>query len=167
MGTFSKSGLHPVRLAIALAFTAPMAAVAAEDQPRNLSDKTVEAFTKIRPLNEAKNFTGMLALLDTLLPTLPPASYDMAVVQDMRGKLLFSLEKYNDAIGPLSTALKLADSNNYFEAPQKLTMLQMLATLHYQEGTNAKTPAAQQKTHIESALAFLRRWLNETKKVTP
>jgi tetratricopeptide (TPR) repeat protein len=167
MGTFSKSGLHPIRLAVALAFTAPMVAVAAEEQPRNLSDKTVEAFTKIRPLNESKNFTGMLALLDTLLPTLPPASYDMAVVQDMRGKLLFSLEKYNDAIGPLSTALKLADSNNYFEAPQKLTMLQMLATLHYQEGTNAKTPAAQQKTHIESALAYLRRWLNETTKVTP
>lgn len=167
MGTFSKSGLRPIRLAVALACAAPLAAVAAEDQPRNLSDKTVEAFTKIRPLNEAKNFAGMLGLLDTLLPTLPPTSYDMAVVQDMRGKLLFSLEKYNEAIGPLSTALKLADTNSYFEAPQKLTILQMLATLHYQEGTNAKTPAAQQKSHIESAIAYLRRWLNETPKVTP
>ncbi len=168
IGSLLKTGTHALRFALLLALAAPIAGISAEEKnPRNLSDKTVEAFTKIRPLNESKNFAGMLALLDALIPTTPPTSYDMAVVQDMRGKLMFSLERYSEAIGPLSTALKLADSNDYFEPAQKLTMLQMLATLHYQEGTNAKVPAAQQKTNIAAAIAYLKRWLSESPKVTP
>jgi len=168
MNQILNSGARPICFVIALALAVPLSVVAAEEQqPRNLSDKTVEVFTKIRPLNEAKNFAGMQALLETLLPSLPPDSYDMAVVQDMRGKLLFTQEKYSAAIEPLTVALRLADAHKYFEPPQVLTVLQMLATLHYQEGTNTKIPAAQQTQHIESALSLLKRWLNETPKVTP
>jgi tetratricopeptide (TPR) repeat protein len=168
IGSLLKTGTQVFRVSLLLAVAAPVAGNAAEEKnPRNLSDKTVEAFTKIRPLNESKNFAGMLALLDGILPSTAPTSYDMAVIQDMRGKLMFSLERYAEAIGPLSTALKLADTNDYFEPAQKLTMLQMLATLHYQEGTNVKVPAPQQKTNIEAAIAYLKRWLAETPKVTP
>jgi tetratricopeptide (TPR) repeat protein len=145
----------------------PLAGIAAEDkQPRNLTDETVRAFTKIRPLNETKNFAGMLVILDVLLPNLPPASYDRAVVQDMRGKLLFTQEKYAQAISPLTEALNLADSHGYFDTAPKLVMLQMLATLHYQEGTNTEVTAAQRHPHTVRALAYLKRWLGETPKVT-
>lgn len=168
MKLFHKTVVHPLCFALGLSFSCSVVGFAAEEkQPNNLSDKTVEVFTKIRPLNEAKNFAGMQALLDALVPTLPADSYDMAVAQDMRGKIMFTQEKYSQAIEPLTVALKLADSHKYFEPSQVLTVLQMLATLHYQEGTNAGVPAARQKHHIDSAIALLKRWLDETPRVTP
>jgi tetratricopeptide (TPR) repeat protein len=151
----------------AVAVVAPFAQAGDADKPRELSQKTVEVFAKIRPLNESKNFAGMLALLDGVIPTLPPNSYDVAIVQEMRGKIMFALEKYNEAIPPLTQALKLADDHDYIEMSKRVELLQMLSALHYQEGTNTKLPAADQRRHADLALGYLDRFLKNTKKITP
>jgi tetratricopeptide (TPR) repeat protein len=154
-------------LAGVLAVGSPVVRAGDADKPRELSQKTVEVFAKIRPLNESKNFAGMLALLEGIVPSLPANSYDAAVVQEMRGRLLFALEKYNEALEPMTIALKLGDQFDYIEMGKRLELLQLLSALHYQEGTNAKLPAAEQRRHADLAIGYLDRFLKNTKKVTP
>src|SRR5262249_41683435 len=136
---------------------------AEEKQPLNLSQQSVETFAKLKPLQETKDFAGMINLLNGLVPKLQPNSYDMAVVQDIRGRILFAQEKYNDAIGPLTDALKLGDANpDFLEMGKRLEILNMLSALHYQEGTNTKLPAAEQKRNSDLALGYLQRYIKNS-----
>jgi len=169
MLSLSLRGLRAGQLALVLAVVVPTAGYAAEQAqtPRNLNDKTVEVFTKIRPLAETKNYSAMMALLDGILPGLPPTSYDMAVVQNMRAKLYAAQEQYGKAIEPWEKALQLGDTYNYFEEKDTLDTLKFLAQLSYQEATNAKVPVAQQKKYATNAIGYLKRYLGVTKKVTP
>ena len=65
MFSLSLRGLRAGQLALVLAVVVPTVGYAAEQAqtPRNLNDKTVEVFTKIRPLAETKNYSAMMALL--------------------------------------------------------------------------------------------------------
>ena len=57
----------PVRVAAALALTASVAlAQAPQSNPRSFSQATSEALPKLKPLQDAKNWDGMIALLDSI-----------------------------------------------------------------------------------------------------
>ncbi|MSU65149.1 MAG: hypothetical protein EXS38_03375 [Opitutus sp.] len=169
MFSFSHMGFRAGPLGLIVAFLLPVTGFGADQAqtPRNLNDKTVEAFTKIRPLADSKNYPAMMVLLDGILPGLPPTSYDMAVVQNMRAKLFAAQEQYGKAIVPWEKALELGDKFNYFEEKDTLDTLKFLAQLSYQEATDAKVPVAQQKKYATNAIAYLKRYLGITKKVTP
>lgn len=160
--------LAPFVLTLALALALPVG-LRAEDtsHPHSVSEKTSEVFQKLKPLQDAKNFDGMLALIEGLIPTVDPTSYDMAVVMDMRAKLYGQKEQYAKAIEAWEVALKLSDSYKYFDDKTTLEDLLYLAQFSYQVGVDTKIPAAMQAQYINKAAGYFKRWLAGTPKPAP
>ena len=154
----------PARLALVFVLTTA-AVLAQEPPPRSLGEATSQAFQKLKPLQDTKNWDGMIALLDAI-PNVGPTSYDRALILDMKAKLYLAKEKYADAIPPWEEALRLGDTYKYFDLKQSLDIIYFLAQLCAQEGTNSKVPAVQDQ-FFGRAITYFKRWLNETKKPTP
>ncbi|MBI5771986.1 MAG: sigma-70 family RNA polymerase sigma factor [Verrucomicrobia bacterium] len=109
--------------------------------PRRLSEKTSAAFGKLKPLQAAKDWSGMLVFLDGLIPQVEPTSYDMAQILDMKAKLYLALEQYSKAIEPWEKALQLSDQFKYFDDKDACDKVYYLAQLRYQcDGLTAEAP---------------------------
>src|SRR5215207_9270197 len=168
MFSISSKSLRALCVTFSVSMAAPSVVLAAEQEnPRNFTEKTIEVFKKIGPLAEQKNYAAVVELLNGAIATAAPTSYDMAFLSNIKAKSLAAQEKYGEALGPWETALKLGDQFNYFDEKDKLEMLMFLAQLSYQESTNTKITPAQQKEHVAKAMGYLKRWLSQTKKVTP
>lgn len=152
-------------LLLALALALPLGAQAQESkQPHSPSEKTSEALQQLRPLMEAKNWDGILAVLDKI-PDVKPGSYDQAIILDMKAKVYMSKEQLGRAIEPLETALKLSDQHEYFGEDQTQQTVNLLARLIYAEAVNVKDKAQQQQL-INRSAAYLKRYLQTQKKPT-
>lgn len=142
------------------------AASAAEDQgPPGLNEKVSEALQqKMKPLLDAKNWEGALAVIDGILATVDGNSYDAAFISDIKGKVFLQKNDYAGAITPMETMLRIADSHkNYFDKKSVLDTIYFLAQIYYQEGTASKVPAKQQQDFNKSA-AYIKRWLQTAPK---
>ncbi len=154
-------------LTLTLPFGAPFAlAQAPAQQPPSLNEKVSAEFQKLKPLQDAKNWDGMIALLDGLIPTVGPNSYDLAYIQDMRARLLAGKDQWAKAVETMEVSLKISDANKYFDKNKTLEMLLFLAQVSYQEATTIKIPA-QQQLYLTKAADFFKRWLKDTPKATP
>jgi len=149
-----------------LALGLPLSRAAEEKQPPSFSEETSKVLQNLRPLQEAKDFAGMLRLVDSILPAAKPNSYDQAYLLDMKGKIFMQQEKYAQAIAPAEEALRISDQFNYFDEAQTLQSVNLLARLIYAEAVNNKDKA-QQQAMIQRAAVYLKRYLNGSKKVTP
>ncbi len=149
---------------LALALALPLAAQPQDKEKSNSpSEKAAEAFGKLRPLMEAKDFPGILKVLDAV-PN--PSLYDQALILDMRAKVYMNMEQYTQAIGPQEAALKLSDENKFFSAEQSLQTANLLARLIYAEAINIKDKPAQAQM-VTKAAKYLKRFLDGTKKPSP
>ncbi len=141
---------------------------AAEDQgPPGLNEKVSEALQqKMKPLLDAKNWDGALAVIDGILATVDPNSYDTAFISDIKGKVFLQKNDYAGAIAPMETMLKIADAHKtYFDKKSILDTVYFLAQIYYQEGTSSKVLATQQQYFNKSA-AYIKRWLQTAPKKT-
>ncbi len=127
------------------------------------SEKTGAAFQQLKPLQEAKNYDGMLAVLDSIQPTVDPSSYDMALILDMKAKLYGQKEQFDKAIDAWETVLRLAEQKEYFDKKAQLEITLYLAQFCYQVGVTSKVPAVQRQ-YIDKSAAFFRKWLAATPK---
>jgi hypothetical protein len=160
-------------LALALAIALPVAssvtfaqAPQAPQQPPSLSEKTSTEFQKLKPLQDAKNWDGMITLLEGLLPSVGPTSYDFAYIQDMRARLLAGKDQWSKAVETMEASLKLSDTYKYFDKNKTLEILLFLAQVSYQEATTVKVPETQ-RAYLSKASTFFQRWLRDTPKATP
>lgn len=143
------------------------AAEAAPAQPPGLSEKVSTEIQKLKKLQDDKNVDGMIAVLDGALPLASgPNSYDVAFIEDMRGQLLAGKEQWAAAIKSRETALRLAESYNFFDKNKRLEMLLFLAQVAYQGATSSKVPA-EQKAGMGKAAEYFKRYLKDAPKVTP
>ena len=111
---------------------------AAEEQgPPGLNEKVSEALQqKMKPLLDAKNWDGAMAVIDSVLVGLDPNGYDTAFLSDIKAKIFLQKNDYASAIGPMETTLRLADANkNFFDKKTILDVVYFLAQIYYQEGT--------------------------------
>lgn len=139
---------------------------AAEDQgPPGLNEKVSEALQqKMKPLLDAKNWDGALAVIDGVLATVDGNSYDAAFISDIKGKVYLQKNDYASAIAPMENMLRIADAHkNYFDKKSVLDTVYFLAQIYYQEGTASKVPAKQQDDFNKSS-AYIKRWLQTTPK---
>lgn len=136
------------------------------DKPNTIGDKTSEAFGKLKPLQEAKNFDGMLAVLDSVQPNVDSNSYDMALILDMKAKLYGQKEQFDKAIEAWETVLKISESKKYFEQKQMLEITLYLAQFCYQVGTASKNPTVQRQ-YIDKSSAYFKKWLAATPNPAP
>ena len=166
---FLSSVSRTARLALAFAAAGFLseASFAAELKQHNLGEKTGEALQKLKPLQEAKNWDGMIQLIDSIVPTVGPMSYDLAYILDIKAKLLLQKEQYALALAPWEQAVQISDANGgYFDEKTTQDIIFFLAQLCYQEGVGSKNPAVQQQ-FIAKASTYIKRWLQTSKKPTP
>lgn len=135
-----------------------------QKQPPSISEKTSEAFSKLRPLQETQNYKGMLDVLDKV--EFKPNSYDEALILDMKAKIFAMTNQFSKAIGPWERAIELSDKYQYFSEKQTLDTVSLLAQLYGQEGSTTKV-AAQQQQYFAKAITYFRRFIKGTKNPTP
>ena len=137
-------------------------------QPPSLSEKVSAEIQKLKPLQDAKNWDGMIALLDAVVPTVGPASYDLAFIQDMRARLLAGKDQWAKSAETMEIALQLSDASSpkFFDKNKTLEMVLFLAQINYQEATTVKVPETQRK-YLAKASEFIKRWLTTAPKPTP
>ncbi len=155
--------------ASAVALGLALTGLAQETPPREyqVSDKTSEEFAKLKPITDAKNWDGAVAILDAQLAKVEPASYDAAMLQYYKGQMLLQKGEYARSILPIETYVQLSDSHSPTFADEKTTLelLFILAQLYYQEATATKnTTIASQ--YYEKAEKSMSRWTKLTKKPT-
>lgn len=148
-------------LAFALAHTPALAQE--KEKQHSLNEKTSEALQKIKPLQDAKNWDGILALIDGLLPTVGATSYDRAFLLDIKAKLLLTKDQLTAAIVPWEEALKLHDQHQYFDAKYANDIVLYLAQIIFSEATALKDTARQQQLVNRSA-QYLKRHLDNSPK---
>ena len=139
---------------------------AAEEQgPPGLNEKVSEALQqKVKPLLDAKNWDGAMAVIDSVLVDLDPNGYDTAFLSDIKAKIFLQKNDYASAIAPMETTLRLADANkNFFDKKTILDVVYFLAQIYYQEGTSSKDPTVQ-KNYFNKSSAYIKRWLQTTPK---
>lgn len=168
MSTFSLPSTFALRrtpqLLLAFALALPLGLLAQDNKkPHSISEKTGAAFQQLKPLSEAKNFDGMLAVLDGIVPQVDPSSYDMALILDMRAKLYGQKEQFDKAIVAWEQWLRLNDANQFFDQKQVLENMLYLAQFSYQVGVNSKVPAVQQQ-YINKSADYFKRWMAGTPK---
>jgi tetratricopeptide (TPR) repeat protein len=162
---FSRQNLTRVATAAAFAFTLGLSHAQPPDkkgfQP---SEKTSEAFTKLKPLQDAQNWNGMLALLEAI--PIAPNSYDEALILDMKAKIYGMTNQLTKAIQPWDRAVELADQFGYFPEKQVLEIVYFLGQLYAQEATTTKEPKLAQQ-QFTKALAYFKRFIEKTPKPSP
>jgi len=170
----ARSAKTALTLALTLAvftaggFSAQSAPPAPPPQPPSLSEKVSAEIQKLKPLQDAKNWDGMIALLDAVIPTVGPASYDLAFIQDMRARLLAGKDQWAKSAETMEIALQLSDASSpkFFDKNKTLEMVLFLAQINYQEATTVKVPETQRK-YLAKASEFIKRWLATAPKPTP
>ena len=152
----------------ALAIAVPQSSFAEEEkQQQQLTEKVSEALQKeIKPLQDAKNYNGMLAVVDKLLAGVPPTSYDAAFLDDTKAKIYCGMEQYGKAIEPWERALRLAEQHNYFNERERQDMRKFLGQLIMADAATTKDKAKQQDA-INRASGYIRTYLEKSPKPEP
>jgi len=167
MSQSSISVLRRIRAASLAAAIMLSAGVVTAQQPKkehSVSEKTQEAFGKLKPLQDTQNYAGMLALLEGV--QVVPNSYDEALILDMKAKIHAMTNEFGKAIPPWERAIQISDQFNYFPERQTLETVSLLAQLYAQEGSQSKDPALQQQ-YFTKAISYFRRFFEKTPKPTP
>ncbi|NBV84966.1 MAG: hypothetical protein EBS01_01585, partial [Verrucomicrobia bacterium] len=106
----TKAGVRLLAVLLSIANAAVIAQApqqGGQKQPPSISEKTSEAFSKLRPLQETQNYKGMLDVLDKV--EFKPNSYDEALILDMKAKIFAMTNQFSKAIGPWERAIELSD----------------------------------------------------------
>ena len=161
-----------LQLGTALAVTVFVGSLPAQQQggaankkaPHSVSEKTSEAFGKLKPLQEAQNWNGMIQLLEGI--PVVPGSYDEALILDMRAKLYATTNQFTKAIAPWERAVQLSDQHGYFSDKALLEIIFFLGQLFAQEASSTKDTKLQQQ-YFAKALIYFKRFMEKTPKPTP
>lgn len=140
-----------------------------------MSEKTREAFGKLRPLEEAQNWNGILEVLNTI--PVQPGSYDEVMVLNSKATTFIKKNEYAKAIEPWERVIQLSDQHGYFPPKTLNDIVFFLAQLYAQEGSSVKLPpenqpgrkeaAARQQQLLGKALTYFKRVFENTPKPTP
>ncbi|MGH9772645.1 MAG: tetratricopeptide repeat protein, partial [Candidatus Acidiferrales bacterium] len=153
-----------VGLATALLFSIPFATAQDDDkQQHQLSDKVSDALQKLKPLQDAKNYSAMMAIVDSTLGQVQPTSYDAAYLYDVKARLYVGMEKYDSAIEPWEQALNLSDQFHYFDERQSQDLRKFVAQLLFSEAINSKEKAVQRRD-VNASAQYLKAYLAHTPK---
>lgn len=154
-------------LALCLSLGVPTITFAQDAAPKKeLSEKAGEEFQKAKAQADSKNYDGALAILDALEKIVAPESYDLAQLASFRAQIYLQKGDFTKSIQPLEFAVQISDKHNFLPAETVQTFVDYLAKLYYQEATQTKVLAEQQKNY-EKAIAYTERWNKNNTKPNP
>lgn len=128
------------------------------DEAPSLSDDVGDALGKIRPLLDAKDWAGAVKLIDDILPSAKPDSYDLTILYGTKARILLQEGDYADSLEPLEQSLEISDRHHYNTLRQTMEDLYLLSQLYFQDAGNAKLPKDQQLGDYQKAIAYIERW---------
>jgi tetratricopeptide (TPR) repeat protein len=128
------------------------------EAPPSLSDAVGDALGKLRPLIDAKDWAGAQKLVDDLIPTVQPDSYDLAVLLDTKARLLIQANDYTNSLPVLQQALEISDRHHFNDTAKEMEDLSLLSQLYYQAAGNSKTPKDEQLDDYSKAISYIERW---------
>lgn len=138
---------------------------AAEPPKKEISDKVSSELGKLKEHVDKKDYAAALKLLDSILAEASPASYDTAMVSQIKAQILLTEGKYADAIPALITAQELGEKYSFFDKKDQLGQLYLLCQIHYQLAADSKDPARQAEL-FDKAYAYIKRWIDASPKPT-
>lgn len=134
---------------------------AAEKKQHSYSEKLSEAFGKLKPLQDAQDWAGMIKLLDSV-PTVP-GSYDQASVLNTKARIHAATSNYKAALAAWEQVIELNDKHEYFAEKDMLEVIFFLAQLNAQEASSTKDSKVQQ-VYFRKSVGYFRRFLEKTPK---
>jgi len=153
-----------LRAVLVLALATPVVLPAQSNAQPELSESVSEGLEKLRPLLDAKDWDGALALLSGLAAKAKPDTFDLAFLSDTIGKIYLQKAEYAKAIKPMETALAISEKHpNFFRVNVVQDMIYFLAQIYYQEAASSKVPAEQREGYLK-ANSYLEKWLARSTK---
>lgn len=151
------------------ALVAASSAVRADDQkpqPPSLTDDGHDAFSKLGPLVDAKNYDAAIDILNQLIAKVPDFTYDRMLADDTLAKLYW--QGKNDPQSALNhfehVQEILAQHPEYFDAKDRLDHLQYMAEIYYVVAEGIKSDKALQQHYMDRSIDYLHQWLTQTRK---
>ena len=87
---------RPLAILLAACAAVVLSSVARADDsdnaPPSMAEKTSTEFGKLKALVDAKNWDGAIAILEGLISTVDPTSYDLSVILDTEAKIYYQGE---------------------------------------------------------------------------
>ena len=140
-----------------------------------MTEKVREAFGKLKPLEDAQNWNGILEVLKAI--PVQSGSYDEAMVKQSIATTYIKKNDLAHAIEPLERAIQLSDEHGYFPPRSVNDLAFFLAQLYAAEGSTVKVPAegqpgrkeasAKQQAYFGKAIVYFKRVFANTPKPTP
>ena len=127
-----------------------------------INDKTRAVFIKVKAALEAKDYDGVLNLLESIKPTVKPDSYDMSVILDTEAKILWQGKNTPErAIAPWERLMTLVDAHpDFLEPEDRVNHYQYLAQTYYLVASDTKTKnEAVKRDYLDRSLSYMKRWL--------
>jgi predicted Zn-dependent protease len=153
-------------LLLAVFFCAGFAPARADEKPAaELSEATSDKLQDLKGLEDANKIDEAMALVDQLLTTVDPNSFDRAYLARVKITYLFRKNDQSSrfaAIEELQTALKLSDAYGYFEPKDTQILRFYLANLCFERGSLSKDPEAQLADY-NTARTAIERWIEVAK----
>ncbi|AHF92370.1 hypothetical protein OPIT5_21070 [Opitutaceae bacterium TAV5] len=154
------AALAALALASGLVLSPPLRAAAAAPAPPapELAERVSAKLGELRTLADGGDYSGALVLVDGLLSTAAPESFDLAFLSQLKGQLLLNLNRYASAIAPLETSLQLGERHSFFDTAGTLNTLLTLSQLYFQEAVETADPDIRHR-YYGLAHERIRRWL--------
>jgi Tfp pilus assembly protein PilF len=131
---------------------------------QTLSDSVGDGISKIRPMLDAKNWGAAQQVIDDLIKTAQPDSYDMDVLLDTKARILIQRADYTAAVVPMEQSLAIADRHHFNSAKTTMDELYILSQMYLQAAEDPKTPKENQLPDYEKARGFMKRWFTLSPK---
>ncbi len=136
-----------------------------KDTP-TLSDAAGDGLAKLEPLLTAKDWTGAINLVDGLIQSAPPDSYDLTILNRTMAQILTQKGAYQDAIAPLEKALAISDKHHFFTVREETDILYFLSQLYYQQADSYKNDRDAEVAAYAKAIGYIQRWFTVSPKPT-
>jgi hypothetical protein len=152
--------------AVAVLFIMPAGLRADEKDAPTLSDSVGDGLAKLEPLLTAKDWNGAMVLVEGLLQTAAPDSYDAAILNRTEAQILTQKGDYTGVVAPLERALEISDRHHFFTGKEQSDILYFLSQLYYQLADQQKGDRASEVADLAKAIGYIERWFTVAPKPT-
>jgi len=139
---------------------------AQDKEPPSLNEDTSAAFQNIKPLLDAKNWDGALAILDGIIAKNKPDSYDTFVAQDTEAKIYFQGKENPLKAVTLWEGMMnvLSQHTDYLVPKDAIQHEQFVAQGCYMVALGLKANDPRQREYYDRSIAHMTKWIAQTPK---
>jgi len=137
-----------------------------KEEPQTLSDAVGDGLSKMDPLLKAKDWTGAINLVETLLKDTKPDSYDQAVLYRTIAQIDLQKQDYIGAIEPLEKSLNISNRHHFFNKKETCDLLYIMSEMYYNRADTAKNDHELAVESFDKAIQYIQQWFQLTDRPT-